>query len=62
MVRIKVLRGWKAEMKRVSWPDRKRVAEDTATVLVVALVLGALLAGLGGVCGLAVSFGLSMLP
>ena len=35
--------GLKAELKRVVWPDRKRLVQSTATVLAICLLVGLLL-------------------
>ena len=35
--------GLKAELKRVIWPDRKRLIQSTATVLAICVIIGVIL-------------------
>lgn len=42
--------GIRVEVKRISWPDRKKLFKDTTVVMVSALILGGILTGLGRVC------------
>ena len=51
MKRVKEFwKGIRAEMKRISWPDRKKLFKDTTVVMVSALILGGILTGAGRVC------------
>ena len=51
MRRVKeFLTGIRVEVKRISWPDRKKLFKDTTVVMVSALILGGILTGLGRVC------------
>ncbi|HET7480375.1 MAG TPA: preprotein translocase subunit SecE [Rubrobacteraceae bacterium] len=38
------VRGVRAELKRVSWPNRDQLRQSTAVVLIIVLVLGAYVA------------------
>lgn len=40
----------RVEVKRISWPDRKKLFTDMTVVMVSALILGSILTGLGRVC------------
>lgn len=42
--------GIRVEVKRISWPDRKKLFKDTTVVMVSALILGGILTGVGRVC------------
>ncbi len=38
--------GLKVEFKKITWPDKKRVARETTAVVVSAVVLGAITLGI----------------
>ena len=38
------VRGVRAELKRVSWPNREQLRQSTAVVLIIVVVLGAYVA------------------
>ncbi len=42
----KYFRDLKSEMKKVTWPSRKQVANNTAVVMVTMCITGLLLAGI----------------
>ena len=39
-----LLKGLKAEFKKIVWPDQETVAKQSATVVVVTILLGAVIA------------------
>lgn len=41
----------KAELKRVSWPDRKRLVQSTATVLAICIIAGIILFAVDTIVG-----------
>jgi preprotein translocase subunit SecE len=43
--------GLKAELKRVVWPDRRRLIQSTATVLVICLLVGVALFAVDNIVG-----------
>jgi preprotein translocase subunit SecE len=43
--------GLKAELKRVIWPDRKRLIQSTATVLAICLLVGIALFAVDNIVG-----------
>ena len=53
---IRYFRDLKAEFKKIVWPSKKQVVNNTLVVLVVVVVLGALIAGLDSILGLIVRF------
>lgn len=50
-----MVKGIKAELRKVSWPKRKAVITDTALVLSCAVIIGCTLALLGGAVELLVN-------
>ena len=38
--------GLKVEFKKITWPDKKRVARETTAVVISAVILGALTMGI----------------
>ena len=53
-------KGVKSEFKKISWPDKKSLFKQTLAVILVALVLGVIIAGLDGVLQLGISALLSI--
>ncbi|MCI8373316.1 MAG: preprotein translocase subunit SecE [Lachnospiraceae bacterium] len=49
--------GVKAEFKKVIWPAKEQIAQNTITVVIVSVVLGLIIAGLDTL----VKFGLNFL-
>jgi preprotein translocase subunit SecE len=43
--------GMKAEIKRIMWPDRKRLIQSTATVLAIIVIAGAILFAVDSLLG-----------
>lgn len=43
--------GMKAEVKRIMWPDRKRLIQSTATVLAIVVIAGAILFAVDSLLG-----------
>ena len=41
--KIKFFDGVKAEFKKISWPDRNALAKQTAAVIVISVIAGALI-------------------
>ena len=54
-------REMKSELKKVVWPNRKTVIENTGTVLMCSLVIGACIWIFDGVLGAALDMLLSVL-
>ena len=38
--------GLKVEFKKITWPDKKRVAKETTAVVISAVILGAITLGI----------------
>ncbi len=49
--------GLKVEFKKITWPDRKRVARETTAVVISAVILAALTLGID----MAIEYGLSFI-
>ena len=48
---VAFLAGMKAEIKRIMWPDRKRLVQSTATVLAIIVLAGAILFAVDSLLG-----------
>jgi len=53
---IRYFRDLKAEFKKIVWPSKKQIINNTLVVIVVVVVLGALIAALDSVLALIVQF------
>ncbi|MBQ8946568.1 MAG: preprotein translocase subunit SecE [Lachnospiraceae bacterium] len=42
--KVKFFDGVKAEFKKISWPDRNSLGKQTAAVIVISVIVGALIA------------------
>ncbi len=40
------LDGFKKEFKKIVWPDKKEAGKETATVIVISVILGLVIAGI----------------
>ncbi|MBQ9157012.1 MAG: preprotein translocase subunit SecE [Eubacterium sp.] len=49
-------KGLQSEFKKISWPDRDTLTRETATVTVVAIVLGVIIATLDMILQYGISF------
>ena len=59
--RAKWFREMRSELKKVVWPNRKTVVENTGTVLMCSLLIGACIWIFDGVLGAALDLLLSIL-
>ena len=53
-------KGVKSEFKKITWPDKKSLFKQTLAVILVALVLGVIIAALDSVLQLGISALLSI--
>ena len=42
--KVKFFDGVKAEFKKISWPDRSSLGKQTAAVIIISVIVGALIA------------------